>query len=417
MGPPGAPGLPGPPGKTGPLGPTGERGERGSTGPPGVVGPPGMIGKPGPPGLQGPPGELGASGKKGSKGHRGLIGLQGLPGPTGPPGDKGPPGSPGTNGKPGTAGSRGPPGLDGHVGPPGLVGAPGPRGPSGEEGKRGPPGELGPPGPPGPPGESTGYDAAALSALLGQGSSKGPDPLAQDEPARMFAPDLSDQERQEMVISAYKKLKASFEEFSKPDGGKASPAKTCHDLSVAHPDKTSGEYWIDPNGADPKDAILVYCDMATKSSCVQPKPVMSDELSITTKEKEVWFSDVPSGGFDLTYKADSNQMSFLQLLSARASQNITYHCSNSVAYMNPRGTARKSAWLMSWNDLEIKSGGKFRYSVPVDECRERKPGWAKTVFEMKTRKPTRLPIVDIKLKDVGNPRQKFKIEVGQVCFR
>merc|ERR1719402_453957 len=35
---------------------------------------------------------------------------------------------------------------------------------------------------------------------------------------------------------------------------------------------------------------------------------------------------------------------------------------------------------------------------------------------MKTRKPTRLPIVDIKLKDVGNPRQKVKIEVGQVCF-
>ena len=58
----------------------------------------------------------------------------------------------------------------------------------------------------------------------------------------MFAPDLSDQERQEMVISAYKKLKASFEEFSKPDGGKTSPAKTCHDLSVAHPDKTSGQW-------------------------------------------------------------------------------------------------------------------------------------------------------------------------------
>jgi collagen type II alpha len=31
---------------------------------------------------------------------------------------------------------------------------------------------MGPPGPPGPPGESMGYDAAALSALLGQGTSK-----------------------------------------------------------------------------------------------------------------------------------------------------------------------------------------------------------------------------------------------------
>lgn len=233
----------------------------------------------------------------------------------------------------------------------------------------------------------------------------------------MFAPDLSDEERKDMVIKAYKKLKKSFEEFSKPDGGKATPAKTCRDLSLAYPDKASGEYWIDPNGADPKDAILVYCDMATKASCIQPKPSESQEMSIVTQEKTMWFGDVPTGGFDFTYKADSNQMSFLQLLSGRASQNITYHCSNSVAYMNPKNKANKSAWLMSWNDLEIKAHGKFRYTVPIDECKDRKSAWAKTVFEIKTNKPTRLPIVDIMLRDIGSRRQKFKMEIGQVCFR
>merc|ERR1711962_267551 len=169
----------------------------------------------------------------GSKGHRGLIGLQGLPGPIGPPGDKGPPGSPGSNGEPGTPGSRGPSVIDGSVGPPGLIGAPG------------------------PPGESSGYDAAALSALLGQGTSKGPDPLSADEPVRMFGPNLSDDEKKKLVIRAYKNLKESFEEYAKPDGGKNTPAKTCRDLHTAFPDKESGEYWIDPNGANPKDAILV----------------------------------------------------------------------------------------------------------------------------------------------------------------
>jgi collagen type II alpha len=233
----------------------------------------------------------------------------------------------------------------------------------------------------------------------------------------MFAPDLSDEERKDMVIRAYKKLKSSFEEFSKPDGGKTTPAKTCRDLNLAHPQKPSGEYWIDPNGADPKDAILVYCDMQTKASCVQPKPEISDVVSVESSDRELWFSDIEGQGFDLTYKADSNQMSFLQLLSARAEQNITYHCRNSVAHMNPRGNARKAAWLMSWNDLEIKSQGKFRYEVPIDECKDRKNDWARTVFEIKTRKPTRLPIVDVKLKDIGHARQKFKIEIGQVCFR
>lgn len=66
----------------------------------------------------------------------------------------------------------GTPGRDGNPGPPGLSGPPGPRGPAGEGGKDGAPGGPGPPGPPGPAGEPLGYDAAALAALLSQGTSK-----------------------------------------------------------------------------------------------------------------------------------------------------------------------------------------------------------------------------------------------------
>jgi hypothetical protein len=42
--------------------------------------------------------------------------------------------------------------------------------------------------------------------------------------------------------------------------------------------------------------------------------------------------------------------------------------------------------------------------------------WALTVFSLKDAKPTRLPIVDIAVKDIGNKKQKFKIEIGQVCY-
>jgi len=242
--------------------------------------------------------------------------------------------------------------------------------------------------------------------------------LSSDEPARMFGDNLSDDDKRRMVIRAYKNLKESFAEYSKPDGGKNSPAKTCKDLHTSFPEKKNGDYWIDPNGADPKDAILVYCDMENEATCVNAKPSMSQEISIVSEEKEMWLAEAEgAANFQINYKADSNQMSFLQLLSSKAEQEITYHCFNSIAYENMRGNFRKSASFMSWNDLEIKNRGKFKYEVLEDSCKSnRKSSWGKTVFRMEVQKPTRLPIVDVRVEDFSNPTHKIKIEVGQVCF-
>ena len=111
--------------------------------------------------------------------------------------------------------------------------------------------------------------------------------------------------------------------------------------------------------------------MENSATCITPKPSISDEIAVQTQEREVWFSDIPNnGGFAFTYKADSNQISFLQMLSARASQNITYHCSNSVAYHHQRkDNHRKAIALQSWNDLEIRHRGKFKYHVLSDDCK------------------------------------------------
>ena len=70
-----------------------------------------------------------------------------------------------------------------------------------------------------------------------------------------------------------------------------------------------------------------------------------------------------------SYKADRNQIGFLQLLSTHAEQNITYHCQNHVAVYNAqRQTYRGSLRLMSWNDQEIFARGRNRYNVIEDGC-------------------------------------------------
>ena len=64
-------------------------------------------------------------------------------------------------------------------------------------------------------------------------------------------------------------------------------------------------------------------------------------------------------------------MTFLQILSKNAYQNITYHCRNSVAYIDKRTRKfDKSAIFKTYNDLELVSQkpAKFKYAVSKDEC-------------------------------------------------
>ena len=65
------------------------------------------------------------------------------------------------------------------------------------------------------------------------------------------------------------------------------------------------------------------------------------------------------------------QMTFLRLLSTEASQNLTYHCRNSVAYLDAAtGNLKKAVLLQGSNDVEIRAEGnsRFTYSVMEDGC-------------------------------------------------
>jgi collagen type II alpha len=106
---------------------------------------------------------------------------------------------------------------------------------------------------------------------------------------------MTEQERRELVVKAYEQLKASFDRFKKPNGDKNDPGKTCKDIWSAYPESKSGQYWVDPNEGDPKDAILVYCDMKKKATCVVPKPEKSSEIHYEGKEAEIWLGEIKNG--------------------------------------------------------------------------------------------------------------------------
>lgn len=200
------------------------------------------------------------------------------------------------------------------------------------------------------------------------GNTKGPSGTQEDQP---LSP-LSEAKRQEILGQAYEKLKTQMAS-QKPTGQKDSPAKTCAELAAKNANVQSGDYWIDPNGGDKRDAVLVHCDFERKMTCVNSSPQRSQSIRYTGDEKEIWLSDA-SGGMKLTYKADNNQLHFLQMLSSSASQDVTYHCKKSVAYFDQeKSNYRKAIKLLTWNDAELTARGShhLRYEVVEDGCKVR----------------------------------------------
>lgn len=68
------------------------------------------------------------------------------------------------------------------------------------------------------------------------------------------------------------------------------------------------------------------------------------------------------------------QLNFLRLLSTEASQTLTYHCKNSIAYMDQStGNLKKAILLQGSNDVEIRAEGnsRFTYGVLEDGCKVR----------------------------------------------
>lgn len=231
------------------------------------------------------------------------------------------------------------------------------------------------------------------------------------------------------VHATLKTLRGHLEDLRRPDGSKTNPARSCQDIKLCFPQKTSGHYWIDPNQGSSRDAIRVFCDMDSGETCISANPASLPRKSWWSKSspsgsKPVWFGADMNSGSKFLYGDQEQpntaavQLKLLQLLSSQARQNITYHCRNSVAHRDTGGSLKKALILQGSNGQELRAQGnpRLRYTVTEDGCSNPDGQWKQTVVEYRTQSAIRLPVLDVAPLDVGKAGQEFGLDIGPVCF-
>jgi len=190
-------------------------------------------------------------------------------------------------------------------------------------------------------------------------------------------------------------------------GSKEQPADTCEDLFKMKPTLPSGDYWIDPNSGNTKDAVLVHCNATNYETCIWPKaPVVDSMEGHDVKNEYVWALKDVNDEPVMEYAASHIQIKMLRLKSETVRQNITYNCFN---------TNRK---LKVLTDDEVTIDMEEVISQVNEGCNNVAANtWSKNVYVIETEELETLPIQDVALESSFNTRnEKFSFEFGPICF-
>nr|AZZ86130.1 collagen [Bemisia tabaci] len=363
----------------------------------------------GPPGMPGLPG---LPGRQGQKGEPGIPGLHGPPGPPGPPGlPDGSPGKSGLAGLPGAPGMPGPPGMPGHPGMPGV------------KGDMGFPGLAGPKGDPGDCCISEGQKTSArekrglylrpyggAQGMKGDKGDQGPIGEPGHCDVRVIKSVNLDDEAKKINLETSR------------NGSREAPAITCRELKSTHPNLKSSLYWIDPNGQDIQDAVLVFCDMELGATCLAASQTVSGSIPAPDQHSSpIWLTDVRDE-IQVSYGITRKQLVRLQQISDNASQNITVRASdteeNTYFIRENMGLS-----LLGYNDAIIspKNSKSLRYETETEQTYTEHDEKITTDYLLSytTDRPERLPIMDVDLSEVlkaSTSLTELTVTVGSACF-
>lgn len=194
----------------------------------------------------------------------------------------------------------------------------------------------------------------------------------------------------EEIFGSLDSLREEIEQMRRPTGTQDSPARTCQDLKLCHPELPDGEYWVDPNQGCARDAFRVFCNFTA-----------GGETCVTPRDDVTQFSYVDSEGSPVGVV----QLTFLRLLSVSAHQDISYPCS---------GAARNGPLrLRGANEDELSPETSPYVKEFRDGCQTQQ---GRTVLEVRTPVLEQLPVLDASFSDLGTPPRRGGVLLGPVCF-
>ncbi|XP_065218704.1 collagen alpha-2(I) chain-like [Planococcus citri] len=196
-------------------------------------------------------------------------------------------------------------------------------------------------------------------------------------------------------------------------------ARTCQEMFNGTLEDRDGFYWINPSQGDVDKSIFVYCILKTRETCIYSESTPSEIFDISAVKSEAWLAK-NNPNYQIAYQVnDTNQMRILQEMSKSATQTITYHCKNSIAYYDSiNKNFDKSVKLLGWNNEEIipQNLTYLQFMSGFDDCQHKNNSWSYTDITYSTDVPSQLPITDIAVRDVGRPGQLIYVDIGPVCF-
>jgi len=183
------------------------------------------------------------------------------------------------------------------------------------------------------------------------------------------------------------------------------PADTCEDLFKAKPTLPSGDYWIDPNGGNPSDAVLVHCNATNYETCIWPKiPLVDSQEGFIEKAtgEFIWAMKDVYEESSMEYAAAHPQIKMLRLKSESVRQNITYNCLHS----------RNNIMLLTDDDMTVNMNDIATTLVNDCHIKDKRTN----VYEIETEELETLPIQDIAVQTPVDDEFGFKFEFGPICF-
>ncbi|VDN17646.1 unnamed protein product [Dibothriocephalus latus] len=177
---------------------------------------------------------------------------------------------------------------------------------------------------------------------------------------------------------------------------------TCKQLAEAQPHLPSGEYWIDPNGGSPQDAILVYCDMRTKETCIRGTKTDFKAPGGNSADY-TWLGEMDN--FDqFSYEVEGPQLAMLKLRSPVARQTLSVPCDEASA------DSIEMLKLYADNEIELSAADVHaKFSVVHNNCKNE----AREALIDVSGAATRLPIRDVAFVAAG---ESIGVKLGQACF-